>query len=96
MYSSVHDAPEFELAAHLPVFNLDELIVAGRHAAVLHKPLEAEVGVERQSGEKHKRETAMRVCAWQLKLPIWPTWRQLHVEPDANRRVVAKWLDVPC
>lgn len=37
----LHDVPEFELAAYLPVFNLDELIVAGCHAAVLRKPLEA-------------------------------------------------------
>lgn len=34
--------PEFELAAHLSMFDLDELIVAGCHATVLHKPLEAE------------------------------------------------------
>lgn len=33
--------PEFELAAHLSMFDLDELIVAGSHATVLHKPLEA-------------------------------------------------------
>lgn len=36
--------PEFELAAHLPVFDLYELVVAGRHAAVLHKPLEIKPG----------------------------------------------------
>lgn len=36
--------PEFELAAHLSMFNLYELIVAGRHTAVLNKPLEAKQG----------------------------------------------------
>lgn len=36
--------PEFKLAAHLPVFNLYELIVAGRRTAVLDKPLEAKQG----------------------------------------------------
>lgn len=36
--------PEFELAAHLSMFNLYELIIAGGHTAVLHKPLEAKQG----------------------------------------------------
>lgn len=36
--------PEFELAAHLSVLYLDELVVAGRRAAVLHKPLEIKPG----------------------------------------------------
>lgn len=40
----VSAVPEFELAAHLSVFNLYELIVAGWHTAVLHKPLEAKRG----------------------------------------------------
>lgn len=40
----VSAVPEFELAAHLSVLDLYELIVAGWHAAVLHKPLEAKQG----------------------------------------------------
>lgn len=36
--------PEFELAAHLSVFDLQELVEAGRRAAVLHKPLEIKPG----------------------------------------------------
>lgn len=55
------DVPEFELAAYLPVFNLDELIVAGGHTAVLHKPLEAKGQVEQYLKERHKQETAMRI-----------------------------------
>ena len=31
--------PEFELAAHLSVLSLDQLVIAGRHSAVLHIPL---------------------------------------------------------
>lgn len=50
--------PEFELAAHLPVFNLDELIVAGCHAAILHKPLQTKA---ENMKERHKQEGAMRI-----------------------------------
>lgn len=60
-FSLLHDVPEFELAAYLPVFNLDELIVAGSHAAVLHKPLEAKGQVVQYLKERHKQETAMRI-----------------------------------
>lgn len=44
--------PEFELAAHLAVFNLQQLVVARRHAAVLHEPL----GTDRWSLRNHKEK----------------------------------------
>lgn len=48
--------PEFELAAHLSVFYLHELVVAGRHAAVLHESLQAEREGERgREGEERVR-----------------------------------------
>lgn len=55
--------PEFELAAHLSMFDLDELIVAGCHATVLHKPLEAGA---RLSG------------VWRRKKNKWENWTRIH------------------
>lgn len=43
--------PEFELAAHLPMFDLYELIVTWWHAAVLHKPLNGKQGQVAFNGE---------------------------------------------
>lgn len=81
----LHDVPEFELAAYLPVFNLDELIVAGCHAAVLRKPLEASFGGETQArncnedsrGSMFAPLQHFSAVERQLKLQIWPTCCQL-------------------
>ena len=43
--------PEFELAAHLSMFDLYELVIAGRHTAALHEPLEAKRGEKERERE---------------------------------------------
>lgn len=86
-----HDAPELELAAHLPVFNLDELIVAGGHAAVLHKPLEAQVRLKQRHKQRECDEDSLGSTL--LLYDTRPEWTSQgsQVQSDATGVVESCW-----